>query len=165
MSQLIRFGISIEEDLLTSFDELSAQRGYTNRSEAVRDLMRDALVQARTEAHPHQGEDVEVIATLSLVYDHHARALAEKMAAIQHDLHDLVISVLHVHVSHDDCLEVLALRGRASAARQLANELLKLKGVKHGKLFISLPAGNIAQPHTHTHSHPPPPLAAPRKKR
>ena len=137
MSTLLRFGISIEEELLQSFDTLSSARGYENRSEAVRDLMRDALVQAQVQAQP---DKTEVIASLTLVYDHHARDLANKMAAIQHDHHGLVISVLHAHISHDDCMELIALRGNAGKIRTLANALLSLKGVKHGKLFLTLPA-------------------------
>lgn len=147
MSTLIRFGISLEEDLMTNFDELSAERGYTNRSEAVRDLMRDALVQSRMKAQP---ETAEVIGSLTLVYDHHARELTDRMASLQHEHHGLVISVLHVHVSHDDCMEVLALRGKAGAVRQLADGLLSLKGVKHGKLFLTLPAKKITHSHHHT---------------
>lgn len=159
MSSLIRFGVSIEDELLESFDELSAERGYSNRSEAVRDLMRDALVQARVKAHP---DKTEVIASLTLIYDHHARELNDRMAAIQHNHHGLVISVLHVHISHDDCMEVLALRGTAGEVRHLADALLNLKGVKHGKLFTTLPANAISQRHSaaHGHSHKP----APKKK-
>lgn len=148
MSTLLRFGISAEEELLQSFDALSAERGYGNRSEALRDLMRDALVQSRLNAPADQ---TEVIASLTLVYDHHARELTDKMAAIQHDHHDLVISVLHVHISHDDCMEVLAMRGHAGEIRHLADALLSLKGVKHGKLFISLPAQTMTQSHAHSH--------------
>jgi CopG family transcriptional regulator, nickel-responsive regulator len=152
MSNLIRFGISLEADLLESFDGLAAERGYSNRSEAVRDLMRDALIQSRVTAHP---DDAEVIASLTLVYDHHARELTDRMAALQHDHHDLVISVLHVHISHDDCMEVLAMQGKAGEVRHLADALLSLKGVKHGKLFITLPGQNIARHKSTVHSHSP----------
>lgn len=154
MSNLIRFGVSIEDELLESFDGLSAERGYSNRSEAVRDLMRDALVQARVKVAP---DKTEVIASLTLVYDHHARELTDKMAAIQHDHHGLVISVLHVHISHDDCMEVIAMQGKAVEVRHLADALLSLKGVKHGKLFITLPGRKIAKQH---HS----PSPTPKKK-
>ena len=150
MSNLVRFGVSIEDELLESFDGLSAERGYGNRSEAVRDLMRDALVQAQVKTHP---DHTEVIASLTLVYDHHARELADKMAAIQHDHHGMVISVLHVHISHDDCMEVIAMQGKASKIHHLADALLKLKGVKHGKLFTTLPAKAIAKRHAAAHTH------------
>jgi CopG family transcriptional regulator, nickel-responsive regulator len=150
MGDLIRFGVSTEDDLLESFDRLSAERGYTNRSEALRDLMRDALVQARVEGHP---TEAEVLGSLTLVYDHHARELGERMAALQHDHHSLVVSVLHVHISHDDCLELIALRGRAAEVRTLADALLSLKGVKHGRLFLTLPAGDIGGRAGRRHRH------------
>lgn len=154
MSDLIRFGVSIENDLLESFDKMTAGRGYATRSEALRDLMRDALVQSRLEAKP----DTEVLGSLTLIYDHHSSDLAEQMAERQHNHHDLVISVLHVHVNHDDCMEVIALRGTAHEITKLADALLSLKGVKHGKLFITLPSRAVSvrsgvrknhQPHSH----------------
>jgi len=148
MSDLIRFGVSAESELIESFDELSRHRGYANRSEALRDLMRDALVQARVDSGPAQGE---VLGSLTLVYDHHARELNAQMADLQHEHHDLVVSVLHVHVSHDDCLEVIALRGQVARVRQLSDSLLSLKGVKHGRLFITLPTTSIANPRHHPH--------------
>jgi len=140
MGDLVRFGVSAEEELIVSFDRLSANKGYSNRSEALRDLMRDALVQARLEEFP---DTADVLGSLTLVYDHHARELSERMNELQHERHELVVSVLHVHISHDDCLEVIALRGKARGVRELANALLSLKGVKHGKLFLTLPAGEI----------------------
>lgn len=136
MSDLIRFGVSVENELLGEFDELIAARGYATRSEALRDLMRDALVQSRLEAKPA----TEVLGSLTLVYDHHASDLSKQMAERQHDHHNLVISVLHVHVNHDDCMEVIAMRGSAGEVRSLADALLSLKGVKHGKLFVTLPS-------------------------
>ncbi len=163
MSSLVRFGVSIEDELLESFDELSAERGYSNRSEAVRDLMRDALVQSRVKAQP---EKTEVIASLTLVYDHHARELNDKMADIQHDHHGLVISVLHVHISHDDCMEVIAMQGKVGEVRHLADALLNLKGVKHGKLFTTLPAKSITTRHSaaHSHAHEPAPKKKPTRR-
>jgi CopG family transcriptional regulator, nickel-responsive regulator len=109
--------------------------------------MRDALVQARLEKFP----DTDVLGSLTLVYDHHARELVERMGEIQHERHGLVVSVLHVHISHDDCMEVIALRGKAREIRELANALLSLKGVKHGKLFLTLPAQEIAAGKRATH--------------
>ncbi len=149
MSDLLRFGVSIEDDLLQSFDQLIAKRGYATRSEALRDLIRDALVGGRLE---QQQEATEVLGSLTLVYDHHAHQLAEKMAEVQHESHEMVVSVLHVHVSHDDCMEVIVLRGRAGEVRKLADALLSLKGVKHGKLFITLPAQAISERATAAHS-------------
>ena len=152
MGDLVRFGVSAESELIESFDELSRRRGYANRSEALRDLMRDALVQAQVDSG---SSHVEVLGSLTLVYDHHARELNSQMADLQHEHHQLVVSVLHVHVSHDDCLEVIALRGRVDQVRLLADSLLSLKGVKHGRLFITLPTAGIASPK----QHPSPPLA------
>ena len=161
MSNLTRFGVSADDELVESFDRLITGQGYATRSEALCDLMRDALVRSRVEAQP-DGE-TEVLGSLSLVYDHHATDLTERMTEIQHRQHDLVISVLHVHVSHDDCMEVLALKGRARELRSLADSLLSLKGVKHGKLFVTLPSEMItgsaapakkSRGHSHTHPHP-----------
>ena len=154
MGELFRFGVSAEEDLLASFDRLIAGQGYGNRSEALRDLMRDALVRSHMETLPRGKNDV--LGSLTLVYDHHTRDLADRMSAIQHDHHGLVISVLHVHVSHDDCMEVIAMRGRADNVRAMAESLLSLKGVKHGKLFMTLPSQAITRRPTssdHIHSH------------
>lgn len=155
MSDLLRFGVSIESELLESFDGLVAAQGYATRSEALRDLIRDALVRSRIEA-PQQS--AEVLGSLSLVYDHHAHDLAHQMAGLQHDHHELVVSVLHVHISHDDCMEVIVLRGSAGEVRSLADSLVSLKGVKHGKLFVTLPSRDItgsttSAGHTHQHSH------------
>jgi CopG family transcriptional regulator, nickel-responsive regulator len=159
MGDLVRFGVSAEEELMINFDRLSAEKGYSNRSEALRDLMRDALVQARLEKFP---DTADVLGSLTLVYNHHARELSERMRDIQHERHGLVVSVLHIHISHDDCMEVIALRGRAGAIRELANALLSLKGVKHGKLFLTLPTREIvarkkaARSHAHHKNKPAP---------
>ncbi len=154
MGDLLRFGVSAEEDLLESFDRLISKRGYPNRSEALRDLMRDSLVQSRIE---EQHDKAEVLGSLTLVYDHHAHDLADRMADLQHDNHGLVVSVLHVHISHDDCMEVIVLRGLAGKIRSLADSLLGLKGVKHGKLFVTVPSHSITEragsSHAHGHTH------------
>ncbi|HEY6404193.1 MAG TPA: nickel-responsive transcriptional regulator NikR [Blastocatellia bacterium] len=150
MGDLVRFGVSAEEELTLNFDRLSADKGYNNRSEALRDLMRDALTQARLDKFP---DTTEALGSLTLVYDHHARELSERMSEIQHDRLGLVVSVLHVHISHDDCMEMIALRGRASDVRELADALLSLKGVKHGKLFLTLPTREIATRKKAAHSH------------
>ncbi len=152
MSELSRFGVSVEDDLLQSFDKLILQQGYSNRSEALRDLMRDALVKNRLE---NEKEEVgDVVGSLTLVYDHHASDLKERMDGIQHQYHHLIVSVLHVHINHDDCLEVIVLRGEISEVRSIAESLLSLKGIKHGKLFITLPAGKITDhSHNKTHKH------------
>lgn len=149
MSELSRFGVSAEEELLQKFDRLIGEQGYANRSEALRDLMRDALVKSKVEDTPETGE---VLGSLTLVYDHHASDLADKMNALQHEFFNFIVSVLHVHISHDDCLEVIVLRGEIQQIRVLADSLLSLKGVKHGKLFITLPAREIVEG-KHAHKH------------
>ena len=149
MSELSRFGVSAEEELLQNFDRLIGVQGYANRSEALRDLMRDALVKSKLEDAPETGE---VLGSLTLVYDHHANDLSDKMNALQHDYFNFIVSVLHVHISHDDCMEVIVLRGEIKQVRSLADSILSLKGVKHGKLFITLPAREITE-HKHVHKH------------
>ncbi len=149
MAELIRFGVSAEEELMQSFDMLIERQGYGNRSEALRDLMRDALVKAKLDSAP---ENDEVVGSLTLVYDHHARDLSEKMNELQHRYYELIVSVLHVHISHDDCLEVIVLRGEVGNVRSVAEGLLSLKGVKHGNLFVTLPSARIvAGNETHRH--------------
>src|SRR5579859_7202049 len=101
MSELSRIGVAIDSDLLAKFDELIGKRGYTNRSEAFRDLIRDELVQKTWES-----PDSEVVGTVTLVYDHHVRMLSEKLTDMQHDHHEQILSTLHVHLDHDNCLEV-----------------------------------------------------------
>lgn len=141
MSELVRFGVSIDQDLLENYDRLIAERGYATRSEALRDLIRDALIQQKIETQ----SEVNALGSLTLVYDHHARNLAQEMGAIQHDFHDNILSVMHLHVSHDDCLEIIALRGIVSEIVELSNRLLSLKGIKNGKLFLTLPSSVITK--------------------
>lgn len=132
MSDLCRIGVAIDEDLLGQFDEMLARKGYSNRSEAFRDLIRDALVREET-----TGPEREPVGTLTLVYNHHVRQLADKLTDMQHDHFREIISTLHVHMDHDNCLEVLVLRGRAGAIRQIADKLVSTKGVKHGRLTLT----------------------------
>ena len=159
MSELARFGVSVEDELLQSFDQLIHGQGYANRSEALRDLMRDALIKSRLES---TNETDEVLGSLTLVYDHHASDLSDKMNELQHNHHNLVVSVLHVHISHDDCLEVIVLRGAMREVRELSDGLLSLRGVKHGRLFVTLSSEQMVgrrstsngHAHDHHHSHP-----------
>lgn len=139
MSDIIRFGVSIEQDLLENFDRLIAERRYATRSEALRDLIREALIQQKIEDETR----TPALGSLTLIYDHHASNLLQEMAHIQHTFHQLILSVMHLHVSHDDCMEVIALRGDVAEIVQLANGLLSLKGVKNGKLFLTLPSSVI----------------------
>lgn len=139
MSELIRFGVSIDQSLLENFDRLNAERGYATRSEALRDLIREALIQQKIETDCA----AKVLGSLTLVYDHHARNLAQEMGAIQHDFHENILSVMHLHVSHDDCMEIIAVSGIVSEIVDLSNRLLSLKGIKNGKLFLTLPSSDI----------------------
>ena len=145
MSELIRFGVSIDQDLLENYDRLIAERGYATRSEALRDLIRDALIQQKIDA----ASATQTLGSLTLIYDHRASNLQAEMAEIQHKHHDLIISVMHLHVSHDDCLELIALSGAVNQISELAHGLLSLKGIKHGKLFLTLPSSEIASDSHH----------------
>ena len=133
MSEVVRFGISIDERLLEKFDQHIDDKGYSNRSEAVRDLIRGALVDEQW-AHDDQRE---LVGTVSLVYNHHTRELSDKLTEHQHSHHRNIISALHVHLDEHHCLEVVVIRGKAKEIRRLADELIGTKGVKHGKLMTS----------------------------
>ena len=138
MGDITRFGISIDSNLLTSFDRLIDSKGYQNRSEAIRDLIRSSLVESKWEA----GEE-EMVGTVTLVYNHHVRDLADKLTEHQHQHHHQVISALHVHLDAHNCLEVLVLRGKAAEIKQIADELIGVKGVKHGKLVMTTAHENL----------------------
>jgi len=132
MARIVRFGISMEENLLAEFDRLIRKKGYQNRSEAIRDLVRDALVRDHWES-----QESEVVGTITLVYDHRKRELSERLLEMQHNHHHTVLSTLHVHLDEDNCLEVLAVRGQAKELQRLADQLISQKGVLHGKLTIT----------------------------
>jgi CopG family transcriptional regulator, nickel-responsive regulator len=138
MSTLSRIGVAIDSALLKKFDALIGRRGYTNRSEAFRDLIRDALI----EQTASRAENV-VVGTVTLVYDHHVRMLSERLTEMQHDHFHIVLSTLHVHLDHDHCLEVLVLKGKASMVQKMADALISTKGVQHGRLTITT-AGAVA---------------------
>ncbi|MBI1921402.1 MAG: nickel-responsive transcriptional regulator NikR [Geobacter sp.] len=132
MGETIRFGISIDEKLLDSFDRLIEEKGYVNRSEAIRDLIRNAIVEQKCAA----GEE-ETVGTVTLIYNHHVRDLSDKLTEQQHAHHHQIISALHVHLDAHNCLEVLVVRGKARDVKQIADELIGVKGVKHGKLVMT----------------------------
>jgi CopG family nickel-responsive transcriptional regulator len=135
MTELTRISISLENALLKAFDGNIAARGYTTRSEAIRDLIRDHLI--REESRGDKGGTTEQVAVLTLVYDHHARELAARLIDKQHHHHDLVVSSLHVHLGERHCLEVSVLRGPAGQVRHLGEELLSIRGVLHGDLAFT----------------------------
>jgi CopG family transcriptional regulator, nickel-responsive regulator len=132
VAELKRIGIAIDGDLLEKFDSLIQEQGYVNRSEAFRDLIRADLVNRVT-----RSKAVRVVGTLTLVYNHHARLLTEKLTEVQHEFHHLILSTIHAHLDHDNCLEVLLLRGRAENVEAFANRLIATKGIKHGKLVVA----------------------------
>ncbi|HUL12084.1 MAG TPA: nickel-responsive transcriptional regulator NikR [Methylococcaceae bacterium] len=130
--QLMRFGVSMEDDLLEKFDSLCAARGYGNRSEAIRDMVRDLLIESAL-----REENTEGVGTLTLVYDHHHRELEEKLTDYQHEHLKEIISTVHVHLNRHLCLEVLILRGKVKEIRKVADGLIATKGVQHGKLVLT----------------------------
>jgi CopG family transcriptional regulator, nickel-responsive regulator len=138
MGELSRIGVAIDSDLLEKFDELIAHRGYSNRSEAFRDLIRGELVEEAW-AKP----DSPVVGTVTLVYDHHVRLLNGKLTDMQHKHYDHILSALHVHLDHDNCLEVLVVKGKASEVRAIADNLISTKGVKHGRLTVTTPGAHL----------------------
>ena len=138
MSELIRFGVAIPRALLSRFDELIARRGYGNRSEALRDLVRKTLDE---DAWQHGGM---TCATITLVYDHHVRELTERLTEIQHESGDLVISTLHVHLDAHHCMEVVAAKGPATALKSMAERLIGARGVVSGNITAAaLPGAHV----------------------
>ena len=134
---LKRFSISIEEGLLTQFDGYMVPRGYSNRSEAIRDLIRKALVNQEWE------QDSEVVGVVTLVYNHHQAQLQEKITELQHNFFHQITSTTHVHMDHHNCLEVTIVKGKASTVRELAENLMALRGVKDGSLTMSSTGGHL----------------------
>jgi CopG family transcriptional regulator, nickel-responsive regulator len=137
MPGLSRIGVAIDSDLLDKFDRLIGKRGYSNRSEAFRDLIREELVERAWES-----PDSQVVGTITLVYNHHVRRLNEKLTDIQHGFHRAILSTLHVHLDHDHCLEVVVVRGRSAEVRKIADALITMKGVEHGRLSVSAPGSD-----------------------
>ncbi len=137
MGNTVRFGVSIDQGLLGAFDAYCGVGGYDTRSEAIRDLIRDALI-----ARKNIDDAGQAAGTLTLVYDHHKSDLAQKLTSLQHEAHVLIIATLHVHLDHDNCLEVLVLRGKGKAVSDFANQILAVKGVKHGKFVLTAGGGD-----------------------
>src|SRR6185437_7151714 len=138
MGTLSRIGIALDSELLKRFDRSIKKSGYTNRSEAFRDLIRDRLVREQTSA-----PDATVVGTITLIYGHHASGISEKLTDVQHEHHDLVVSTTHAHLDHESCLEVLIVHGRAAQVEHFADLLIGLKGVQHGRLVMSVPGKAI----------------------
>ena len=141
-----RFTISLDDALAAQFDALIATKGYVNRSEAVRDLIRAQL----GDAHLEVTKAPWCVATLNYVYDHHDKTVAERVLSLQHDHHDLVVTSLHTHLDHDHCLETVVLRGPSPAIAAFSQILIALRGVRHGNIHI-VPLGESGHKHTHSH--------------
>jgi len=131
MADLTRTGVSLEEDLLKQFDRVIAKRGYKNRSEAIRDLIRESLVSEAID------KNKQIVATLSMIYDHHRPNLSNKLNEVQHHSHGSVLAATHVHLDADNCLEVVIMKGRSGEIQHLADHMLAMRGVKHGKLVVT----------------------------
>ncbi len=131
MSELVRFGVSLEKPLLESFDALIRERQYTNRSEALRDLIRRELVQREW----REGRDVA--GAITLIYDHHKRDILSRVTDTQHEFQGVIISTQHIHLDHHYCLEIVAARGKADEVQKLADALTSIKGVRHVALSMS----------------------------
>jgi len=138
MGKTIRFGVSLNSELLEKFDALCEEKSYQTRSEAIRDLIRNVLVQKEWEE-----TDREIAGTLTLVYDHHVSDLSQRLVEIQHDDHDLILTSMHVHLDHHNCLEVLILKGPGEAIQRLSQRLISTKGVKYGKLSLATTGQDI----------------------
>jgi len=143
-----RFTISLPEDLAREFDALIAERGYENRSEAVRDLIRRALESQRRHRQPH----AHCVANLSYVYNHHERDLADRLIELQHQFHDLCVSTLHAHLDHENCLESIILRGHLDEVQTFADRLIAERGVRHGQLNVV--TADLGHRHAHSHGEP-----------
>ena len=132
MESITRFGVSIEPELLKKFDKLIKKKGYTNRSEAIRDIIRKNLITEKT-----QNPQAEAIGTLTMIYDHHTGNLTNRLLDIQHEHTKEILSTTHIHIDHHNCLEVLVLKGKTGNIQKLADNIKSLKGIKHGELVIT----------------------------
>jgi CopG family nickel-responsive transcriptional regulator len=131
MEKLVRFGVSMPDHLLEKFDKIITVRGYTNRSEAIRDMIRDSIVEEEWM------EGKEVVGVITIVYDHHKKGVMEKLTDLQHVHHNEIASSTHIHLDHENCLEVVVVRGTPPDVKALADNMIALKGVKHGKLVVT----------------------------
>lgn len=129
---IVRFGVSIEEKLLTKFDSHITEKGYVNRSEAIRDLIRDVLVEQRIE-----NPETESFGTLTIIYNHHHGEISDKLNNVQHDYFQNIVSTTHIHLDSHNCLEVLILKGKTGNLKSLSDMILSMKNVKHGKFVIA----------------------------
>lgn len=149
MSELVRFSVTMPEDLMEELDRYTARRGVAkNRSEAIRDLVRGALVEEEVE-----DPESQIFGTLTMVFNHHSNDLRDKLDAIQHDHVHEIVSTVHVHLDAENCLEVVLMRGQSKTIRSIADALLGTKGVMHGKLVVTTTASTHPHDHDHHHDH------------
>lgn len=132
MSDTTRFGVSVPTDLMEEFDEKIEEKMYTNRSEAIRDLIRDFLVEEKWEE-----SDEEVYGSLTLIYDHEKKGISDKLTDIQHEDHTHIVSTMHIHLDENNCMETMAIKGKPQDIKKIADRLKSTKGVKHGKLMMT----------------------------
>jgi len=132
MEKITRFGVSIEPELIKKFDKIIKKKGYTNRSEAIRDIIRKDLITEK-----HMDPNSEAIGTLTMIYDHHTGNLTNRLLDLQHDHTREILSTTHIHIDHHNCLEVLVLKGKTGNIQKLADNIKSLKGIKHGELVIT----------------------------
>lgn len=137
MPNIFRFGVSLEKGLLDRFDRLLKEKNYTNRSEALRDLIRQELVKVQWQ------KDGDIAGAITIIYNHHKRELLDKITDVQHDFQKLIISTQHIHLDHHNCLEIIAIRGSSKEAQRLQDNLKSIKGVKHATLSMSSSGRNF----------------------
>jgi len=140
---LKRFSVSVPGNLVDEFDRMVRQQGYDNRSQALTDIIRAKLVD-----HHQELGNAEIAGTITLVYDHHKPHLQAALTDIQHHHHHMIVSTLHVHLDHDNCLEVLVVQGKAAKVKMIADELISCKGVVHGKLTVTTTGQDLHANHT-----------------
>ena len=128
MPTVSRFSVSIESDLLARFLQLAKRHRWGNRSRAIRNLMREALIREEWRGNE------EIVGTITIVYDHHQRELTDRLTSIQHDHHEAILATTHIHLDHDNCLEMVAVRGTATQVQRIADAVTGMRGVKHGTL-------------------------------
>ncbi len=138
VSKLVRFGVSLEEELLLQFDRLIKQRKYTNRSEALRDMIREELVKKEWT------ENKEVTGAITLVYDHHTRELVTKVLDVQHDYHTCILSSQHIHLDHHNCFEIIVTRGKSKEIEELYRKLKSIKSVKHAGFMMATKGNDLS---------------------
>lgn len=144
-----RITISIDDDLDQAFDKLISEQGYQSKSEAVRDLVRQAVEGRKT----NSAKDSQCVASLSYVYNHHTRDLAQRLVELQHSHHDAVVATMHVHLDHDNCLETAILKGPTTAVQHLADHIQAERGVRHASLNLISTSSTAPHIHDHPHNH------------